>query len=539
MFGAKKRLRKMIGDSFGKNPLEGYLYYNAERRLDKVKRFHNAIDETVNQEWKVDGITWNDLEMDRVFLRINHTNSFIGEQTLYHKMHILDKGKAPDELKKLEERLTYLKENPETRLDIEMQMNYIGKNDEGYYLPEFLLRSDWWKIGNTSLYHVLQILLIICFIGSVACNNIIALTGLICIALINLMIYLFSKQKYEIYFTSLAQFKKIYDFAKWMEVNDKDRHIFVTEDVRNAIRRLRRMSGAIFGMNGRRQASMTGDAVAILREYIWGILLIDVSMFNYIMRIIGDKQEEVLLLLDFVGGIDSDISILSYRESVSEWCMPEFAQNHLTVEGIAHPLIYNPVKNNFVLMNRAIITGANASGKSTFMKAIAINCILAQSIDTCIAAKMVLQPMQVITCMALRDDVLTGESYYFREAKCLKRMLDLIVNESSVLIVVDEILKGTNTKERIAASKAILEYIGNSKCLALVATHDNELTESNLYEDYHFSSRVQEKDIVFDYRIYEGTNEKSNAIALLSYLGYPNTIVERAKVNMHEDRRNC
>lgn len=536
MFGAKKRLKKIVDDSFGKNPLDGYLYYNAQQRLNNVKRLHSAVSGIVDGEWKVDDITWDDLEMDQVFLRINHTNSFIGEQTLYHKLHLLDKGTAPEKIDRLEQRLACLKENPEARLDIETQMNYIGKHDEGYYLPEFLLNTDMWKFGNTLLYHVLQVLLIIGFVGCTVFNNIISIAGLVCIALINLMIYLFSKQKYEVYFNSLADFKRIYDFAKWMEVKDREHNIFVADDVRNSIHRLRRMSRVIFGMNERRQASMTGDVVAILREYIWGILLIDVSTFNHIMRIIDDKQENVLLLLDFVGEIDSDISILSYRESVSEWCKPEFVQNEFTVEGIAHPLIKNPVRNDFKLLNRAIITGANASGKSTFMKAIAINCIMAQTINTCMAKIVILQPMQIITCMSLRDDILTGESYYFREAKYLKRMLDVIEKDASALIVVDEILKGTNTKERVAASKAILDYIGNANCLALVATHDQELTKSRFYEDYHFRSKIQEKDIVFDYIIYKGTSEESNAIALLSYMGYPETIVKDAEVNMNANR---
>ena len=536
MFGAKKRLRKMIEDSFGKNPLEGYLYYNAGQRLDNVRRYHSAIEGAVDENWKVDDITWNDLEMDQIFLRINHTNSFIGEQTLYHKMHLLDKGKNPETVDRLEKRLTYLRQNPGSRSAIEMQINYIGKNEEGYYLPEFLLNSEWWQVGNTLLFHGLQVFFLICLIGSIAFHSIIAIAGLVCVALINLMIYLFSKQKYEIYFTALANFKKIYDFCKWMEVRDKENHLFITDEVKNAIHRLSRMSRAIFGMNQRRQAAMTGDVVAIFREYLWGILLIDISMFNHMMKIINNKQEDVLVLLDLVGEIDSDISILSYRESVSQWCKPEFVQNGLMAESMAHPLIKKPVKNDFQLLDRAIITGANASGKSTFMKAVAINCILAQTIHTCIASKIKLQPMQIVTCMSLRDDIVTGESYYFREAKYLKRILDLIAEESSVLIVIDEMLKGTNTKERVAASKAILEYIGNLKCLALVATHDNELTESSLYKDYHFSSQIRGKDIVFEYLIHKGTNEQSNAVALLSYLGYPKSIVEKAKVNMHENR---
>ena len=536
MFGAKKKLRKMIKDSFGKNPLEGYFYYNAEQRLDHVRRFHDAINEISDVKWKVDEITWNDLEMDQIFLRMNHTNSFIGEQILYHKMHLLDKGMDFERTNELEQRLMYLKENQERRLDIETQLNYIGKNEEGYYLAEFLLNSDWWEIGNTLLYHILQILLVILFLGSILFENILILAGFICVVFINLMIYVFSKQKYEIYFSALTNFKKIYDFASWMEMRDKEDRIFITDEAKKSIHRLRKMSRVILGMNGRRQASMTGDAVAIFREYIWGILLIDVSMFNHIMKIMSNKQMDVMVLLDFVGEIDSNISILSYRESVSKWCRPKFVQKGLVVKGIMHPLIVHPVKNDFELSDRAIITGSNASGKSTFMKAIAINCILAQAVHTCIAEDMVLQPMQIVTCMALRDDILTGESYYFREAKYLKRMLDLIVKETSVLIVIDEILKGTNTNERIAASKAILEYISNLQCLALVATHDNELTENSAYNEYYFSSRIQEKDIVFDYKIHRGISRKSNAIALLSYLGYPDNIVEKAKVNMYENR---
>ena len=121
----------------------------------------------------------------------------------------------------------------------------------------------------------------------------------------------------------------------YLETKDRADKIFVTDEVRNARYSLKRMSRVIFGMNGRRQASMSGDVMAILREYIWGILLIDVSMFNHIMKIIANKQKEVLLLLDFVGEIDAEISILSYRDSVNQWCNPLFVQHELEVEGIA------------------------------------------------------------------------------------------------------------------------------------------------------------------------------------------------------------
>ena len=166
------------------------------------------------------------------------------------------------------------------------------------------------------------------------------------------------------------------------------------------------------------------------------------------------------------------------------------------------------------------------------MKSIAINAILAQSINTCSAESLKMKPVMVVTCMALRDDVITGESYYYREAKYLKRMLDIVADDKRVLVVIDEILKGTNTKERIAASKAILEYIAGTGCFVLVATHDNELTENPKYRNYHFCNEIEGNDITFDYKIHDGKNTQSNAIELLSHLGYPDEIVEQARKNI-------
>ena len=163
------------------------------------------------------------------------------------------------------------------------------------------------------------------------------------------------------------------------------------------------------------------------------------------------------------------------------------------------------------------------------MKAAAINMLLAQTINTCTAKSFKASHMYVMTCLSLRDDVLSGESYYFREARYLKRMIDVIDSRNNVLCVVDEILKGTNTHERIAASKAILDYIAKDNCIALIATHDMELTETDLYNKFYFDSTVLNDDIVFDYKIHEGIGGKSNAIALLEILGYPKTIVERAR----------
>ena len=206
------------------------------------------------------------------------------------------------------------------------------------------------------------------------------------------------------------------------------------------------------GWHSRKCAGMTGDMGAMLQDYLLGITLIDVAAFNHIMKIIDNKQDMVLALYEFVGQMDMLLAVAAYREREHKWCRPDICQDGIiSGKGIRHPLLEHPVENDFTLEYRAIITGANASGKSTFMKAVAVNAILAQTIHTCAATSFTLPRLYVMTSMALRDDILNGESYYIREVKYLKRMLERKRENMATPCVIDEILKGTNTKERLAA----------------------------------------------------------------------------------------
>lgn len=527
MFGGKRKIREMVLRNYGRNPVGGISYYDASNRMENIRRYHDSIMQSAGPGKLLDDITWEDLEMDQIFTRINHTNSFIGEQMLFHKLHRLRAEENFD----LESRLDFLDQNEKERLDIEIKLFRIGKGTSAYYLPEFLRNTDLWEIGNSFALHILQVLLACFFFMSFFFENIFFVAGLVCIAILNLMIYLNLKMKYEIYLESLGEFLRIYEFADWMVRYDKA-GLFSTDSVKRAVKSLKGLSKGVMKINDRKQSNMTGDVLAILAEYIWGATLLDVSMFNHIMKIIYDKQADVMTLLEFAGEIDSEIAVLSYRKSLDFWCAPHFEDCGMRVRGLVHPLLEHPVKNDFVLKDRAVITGANASGKSTFMKAVAINCILAQTINTCTADRMSLGRMYVMTCMSLRDDVMTGESYYYREARYLKRMIDVIDARIPVLCVIDEILKGTNTGERIAASKAILEYIGNTDSMVLVATHDSELTESAYYRKYHFENRISNGDIQFDYKIQEGNSRQSNAIALLELLKYHKSIIECARRNL-------
>lgn len=528
----KKRIQEYIKSSFGRNPMEGQMYDRTTQRMDRIRKYHVNLLEREKSTGLVDEITWNDLEMDQVFLRINHTESYAGEQVLYRRLHELKEYREEDAGVSAEERLSYLDGNPEERLEMETRLYEIGKYDSDYFLTTFLMNPNLWEVKGEWLLHLLQFCLAFFAVTSVALDHPACIVGLLVTVIVNLLMYFRTKQKYEVYLDSLGSFKKLCDFADWMKKRESRWNVFGYDAVTGALKSLKGMRTYLLNFVSRRQGAMAGDLGSVLLDYLFGITLIDVSMFNWMMRKLKNNETEVMELFRFAGEIDSDISVLSYRKSMDLWCVPEKQEKGISVKGVIHPLLSHPVENDFKLEGHAIITGANASGKSTFMKAVAVNVILAQTIHTCAAECFSLRAMHVMTCMSLKDDILAGESYYVREAKYLKRMLEQIKENKDLLCVIDEILKGTNTTERIAASKAILSYISKKECVSMVATHDMELTEEAGWEKYYFDSRIAEGDVWFDYKIHKGIGGKSNAVSLLELLDYPKEIVKEARDNL-------
>ncbi len=199
-------------------------------------------------------------------------------------------------------------------------------------------------------------------------------------------------------------------------------------------------------------------------------------------------------------------------------------------------MISNPVANNLYEEKSVLITGSNASGKSTFLKTIAINAILAQTVYTCTAKNYVSCFFRIYSSMALKDNLLNNESYYIVEIKSLKRIIDAIDDRVPVLCFVDEVLRGTNTIERIAASSHILKYLSRQNVMCFAATHDIELTHMLVddYSNYHFTENVQKNDIQFSYELLKGRATSRNAIQLLNIIGFEKSIVKNADELAHK-----
>ncbi len=529
-----KRLRESIKSQYGKKPTKNS--FDGE----KVSYYWSELVDSISNDEKIDDVTWNDLEMDKVFCRINNCNSFVGEQLLYSTLHRLKKSNSYRDL--LERKICFFEQNEIEREGIQLLLSSIGKDAGSYYLPLFMNNLDAFRIPGIWIYRIMQLLLILSFLPVIVLQNTKYIFVPICIFLINMVIYAMNKIKYDVFLDTLNCIIGLVKVGS--KITDTNKFLYENEfqDLKKEVNQFNKLNHMIGKMQRSRDANLSGSIEALIYDYLIGATLIDFVKYDHIMRGLKGKQSEFIELFKTIGEIDMAISIASFRESLPLYCTPTFCEDQaLHIHEIYHPLIDEPVCNTVDIERNCIITGSNASGKSTFIKAVSINTILAQSINTCMAKQMTLPYASIITSMAVRDDLMAGESYYIKEIKYLNRIIQNLSDERLVICTIDEILRGTNTEERIAASAAILKYLSNKNCIAIVASHDIELTKilNGIYENFHFCEKIMENDIVFDYKIHEGITTSKNAIRLLEYVNFPKEIIEDAIKSFLLERNHC
>jgi len=194
----------------------------------------------------------------------------------------------------------------------------------------------------------------------------------------------------------------------------------------------------------------------------------------------------------------------------------------LQVEGLGHPLIKNNhcVRNDFETSQGifTIITGANMAGKSTFLRSMGINISLANNGMSVCAKKMCYQPKGLISSMRTTDSLNKDESYFFSELKRLKFIVDQCQLKSHIIIL-DEILKGTNSKDKAEGSWKFLERMRLSGSTGIIATHDLSLcqlpTKYNTFKNQCFEAEIVDNELYFDYKLKQGQCTNMNASFLL------------------------
>ena len=171
------------------------------------------------------------------------------------------------------------------------------------------------------------------------------------------------------------------------------------------------------------------------------------------------------------------------------------------------------------------------SGKTTFIRTIGINAILAQTINTVCARRFALPPLKIFSAINMSDNLMEDTSYYYQEVKTIKEMIAESESREQNLFLLDEIFKGTNTVERVASGKSVLSYLNRGDNIVFVSSHDLELTDllSSGFENYHFTESIENDQLKFDYKLKPGKLIHTNAIRILELNDYPEEITGDAK----------
>ncbi|MDO5695756.1 MAG: hypothetical protein Q4P30_03245 [Eubacteriales bacterium] len=478
-----------------------------------------------NTDTCVDDITASDLDIQRLYEHFNRAQTSAGREYVYAalRMPLYDAVR----LAARDERATVFDRDAARRIATEMDMGAVGRL-RGRSLHDALqnLRTD----GRRAIWsHVVMLVLILAMTGLTIYDDRFGVLLLVAVGF-NMTYYFFIRKHFT---DPMCIFRYLMSMMVAMNrtyARNADLFPDYAETVRSVNRRLGNIRRFRFLIS-----DGEGDLLSFLLVYINAIFHFDCIYFGRAIGRLRRYGEESAALFEYFGETELALSIASWRRAVPFWSRPDLstvsadAQPQLEFTDMVHPLIETPVPNSLDVPGPLLITGSNASGKSTFLKAVLLNALTAQTIRTVTARRWAGSYFRILSSMAMRDSLATKESYFVVEVKSLYR-ITAADDTVPILAGVDEILRGTNTLERIAASAVILEELAKRRVLPVVATHDIELTGllDGIYHNYHFREALQSGVISFDYRIHEGPSRTRNAIALLGEMGFAADITARA-----------
>lgn len=526
----KKRLqryREKLKQQYGKFP-------NREYKINEIESIPRLFTHQLEDfDFYIDDITWKDLDMDHIYGLINHTQSSSGEEYLYKMLRVPMQNSKCE--KRLEEDIRFFMHNEKARIDLQMILYNLGKTGK-YSLFDYIDFLSTLKQKN-NIKEILTFIGVLLSIGCIFLKTeigVILFLGLSCYQIIT---YLKEKKKILPYLSSFAYVMRMVECANQI-LNDK---VYpqgeIKEQIKDTVGHLlafKKNYYILMQMN-----VSTGNPIELILEYIKMITHLDIIKFNRTLTLVINKRDQIITLANLLGYLDSVISIGAFRASLPVYCVPELSgdEKEFEIQDGYHPAIVYAVPNSFCQKRGMLLTGSNASGKSTFLKMAAVNAILAQTIHTCAAKKYRGNFYKIYSSMSLRDNLENGESYYIVEIKALKRIMDAAneIDQTSygvnpLLCFVDEVLRGTNTVERIAASTKILEALNRENVFCFAATHDIELTHvlEERYDNCHFEEEVKDGDVLFSYHLKKGRAVSRNAIRLLQVIGFSENIIASA-----------
>jgi hypothetical protein len=474
-------------------------------------------------KYALDDRTWDDLDMNLVYAQIDRTLTIPGELTLYSLLRL--PLFSEEELIKRDCIIDLFLKDRTIREKYQEALTELGKKEDVYHLD--VLWEEHPPLKRYTFLFGFLLLLIPVFIVLGILNFDLAWFGLGITIAANMIIHYRTKEKIYQQLSSIRYLGKLIRCATEIK---EIRHPVLGDYLKKIEQALADVSFV-----SRKTGFLGKEAdTFFIFEYLNIIFLIEVRAFYSVLGALEKYKKQLKQIFSTIGFIDAMISVASFRAGLKNFVKPKFLDSvpSFDIKEAVHPLLKGPVPNSISVKSGGIlITGSNMSGKTTFLKAVGVNAVLAQTIYTCLAREYRSGFFHIATLVGRKDNVVEGKSYYLDEINALLRIIQGLEKDVPSLCLLDEIFRGTNSLERISASAEVLLYLAKKNCCVFAATHDLELTELlvSSYKNYHFKEEVSEDDgISFDYKLLDGPSTTRNAIKLLRHAGYPDEIADAA-----------
>ncbi len=516
MFFNKRKLLKAFRQGWGKQ-------INKFRDMDLISIYHEKITKDKDENY-VDRKTLEDLNFDLIYSKMDRCSSRIGQQYLYHLLHKYEYDES--KLKKRLNLIEYFKNDSQFREDVHLSLVNL-KNTNAYFVTHLILENN---LPYNKYYYIFYLFSLATAASLLAViNNGVFLLVALALILVNIIINKFYEGKIYYYFSGFSGLNSLISSARMIAKIKTDYPVKEMEYLKNKKHLLKGLNSKLFYLVI--DKSSLNDLLAVLIEYLNMFFLFDVITYFRSVSTLLHHQDEIHEIYKAVGKLDALLSVASYLQDVPYYTQPEFVnRRNITFKDLYHPLIENAVPNTLTnLSNSALITGSNMSGKTTFIKTVGINFILAQTLYISLSEQFIIPQYKVKTAIKREENLESSKSYFFVEVEELQEFINLSERENSYLFLIDEIFRGTNTIERLSASTSVLKFL-NNKNFVLVTTHDVELQNllDNKFNVFHFGDKVENNKFFFDYKIQPGHCSSGNAIKLLEIKNYPKEVTREA-----------
>ncbi|SDS02938.1 MutS domain V [Polaribacter sp. KT25b] len=515
-----KKYRKQLFENWGNKTKKEYYNFFVIGKYFNNNSHKNKAYHILSEKNNID------FDIDAVFKFIDRTSSKIGQQYLYFKLRTI--GSISDLLEFNKLTTTFLKDK-ELSISCQLEISKLNNNNS-YYFEELINDKQLdkpkhlWLVKGLTITAISSIILLFFY----------PIFSLLLVPVFSANLFFHYKNKHSVayYLNGVNELSKALKVSQKLVKSNKIVAHFKDISFIDKIKSIQLKTEFIaFEKNVSDEYLFFFWFAAEMIKILFNV---EYLMFYSFLEAITRERKNIEKLFLFIGKIDAAISTASLKASNLKICTPTFNEtNELNVKEIYHPLIENCISNNLNLSNKSmLLTGSNMSGKTTFIRTIAVNSILAQTLHICFADVYSAPYYKVFSSIRITDDLLDDTSYYLQEVLNVKELINAADDNNPCLFVLDEIFKGTNTVERISGGKSILSYLNKKQHTVFVSTHDIELTELLQKDDYnlfHFSEQIENNELFFDHKIKKGKLKTRNAIKILELYKYPSEIIKDAK----------